>query len=251
MRMHLFYFLKRWMSVVVDFRMLAGLVNLPRYVWQYFKYKHLSADERIKFTDSYPCLSDSISHTPFDAHYYYQAAWLARCLIKEKPGLHIDIGSSVNMLSVLSAQQTIVFLDYRPLQSSLERLHCVAGAITALPFQDASICSLSSLHVLEHIGLGRYGDPLDPQGTRKACNEIKRVLSPGGRLYLSVPVGEERTCFNAHRVFRPGTIIDYLSDFELNEFSFVDDNANFYQNARPEEAEQLDYGCGMFLFSRE
>jgi len=250
MQKRLLNFLKRWMSVIVDFRMLAGLANLPRYVLQYFRYKQLSGNENINFADSYPCLSDSISHTPFDAHYFYQAAWLARRLSEAPTELHIDVGSSINMLSVLSAFQSTIFVDYRPLMTQMKGLQCVAGTVTNLPFSDLSVKSLSSLHVLEHIGLGRYGDPLDPSGTKKACIEISRIMSSGGKFYMSIPVGRERTCFNAHRIFNPKTIVDMLNDFKLLEFSLVDDDAKFTQRISIEEGDSLEYGCGLFVFEK-
>ena len=56
--------------------------------------------------------------------------------------------------------------------------------------------------MVEHIGLRRYGDPLDPDGTVKAMAELKRIVIPGGDLYISVPVDEmNRIYFKAHRAF--------------------------------------------------
>ena len=96
-------------------------------------------------------------------------------------------------------------------------LFTIAGDITRLPFADASIRSLSSLHVIEHIGLGRYGDPIDPSGCFAAMRELSRVLASGGHLYLSTPVGRERVCFNAHRVFAARTILNAVPDLRLDE----------------------------------
>ena len=62
----------------------------------------------------------------------------------------------------------------------------------------------------EHIGLGRYGDPLDPLGTRKAAAELQRVLAPGGQLLFSLPVGRPRVEFNAHRVHDPHEVASWF-----------------------------------------
>lgn len=43
--------------------------------------------------------------------------------------------------------------------------------------------------------------PLDPAGHEKAANELTRVLKPGGTLYIGTPVGQERVCFDAHRLW--------------------------------------------------
>src|SRR2546430_12288402 len=48
------------------------------------------------------------------------------------------------------------------------------------PFGDLELSSVSCLHVAEHIGLGRYGDAIDPLGTRKAIGELARVLAVDG-----------------------------------------------------------------------
>jgi SAM-dependent methyltransferase len=138
----------------------------------------------------------------------------------------------------------------RRLRVALPDLHCVAGSVVRLPFADASLESVSSLHVIEHIGLGRYGDPLDPRGSERAASELARVVKPGGRLYLSVPVGRERVCFNAHRVFSPHTIVGWLRGLRLEGFSMVDDDGRFQEDTPLAAGATLDYGCGMFEFVR-
>jgi SAM-dependent methyltransferase len=142
----------------------------------------------------------------------------------------------------------MVFVDYRPLQAQISGLRVIGGDIKRLPFADGSVRSLSSLHVIEHIGLGRYGDPIDPLAYSVALRELDRVLAPGGYLYLTTPVGRERVCFNAHRVFAPRTILQTLSDLKLDSFDLVDDSGAFTGAVDLARAEQLDYGCGMFAF---
>ena len=200
--------------------------------------------------DSYPCLSDWVSSTPYDPHYFYQAAWLARRLAANIPEKHVDIGSDVRMINVLSAFVPTEYLDFRPLNVRLEGLICNAGNLTSLEKDDDSISSLSCLHVVEHVGLGRYGDPIDPDGSRKALSELQRVLSSGGRLYLSLPVGRERVCFNAHRVFDPSTITTLLSKLDLIEFSLIDDMGIFHQYQSLDAGRTQEYGCGMFVFEK-
>ena len=228
---------------------LVGAFGLPRYAYHWVRFRKQSG-ERLRFSDSHPCLTDWMEATPFDPHYFYQAAWLSRRLASKPPSNHVDIGSDVRMINVLSAFVPTEFLDYRPLNVSLEGLICNAGNLTSLEKDDDSVSSLSCLHVVEHVGLGRYGDPIDPDGSRKALSELQRVLSPGGRLYLSLPVGRERVCFNAHRVFDPSTITALLSKLELIEFSLVDDRGIFHQHQPLEAGSTQEYGCGMFVFEK-
>lgn len=58
-----------------------------------------------------------------------------------------------------------------------------------------------SISSFEHDGLGRYGDPLNPEGDLAAMSKMKRVLKTGALLYLAVPVGRDRLIWNAHRVY--------------------------------------------------
>lgn len=75
---------------------------------------------------------------------------------------------------------------------------------------------------MEHFGLGRYGDPIDPQAWENALKSFQRILAPKGNLYISVPVGKvDKVCFNAHRVFTPQTIIETLDLMEIVEFSYI------------------------------
>jgi SAM-dependent methyltransferase len=143
-----------------------------------------------------------------------------------------------------------VFLDYRPLNARLSGLASVAGDIRSLPFVDSTVTSLSCLHVIEHIGLGRYGDDLDPKGSSKAARELQRILASRGKLYLSVPVGRERVCFNAHRVFSTSTILAWFPALQLTNFSLVGDDGKFLGDISPTAADRMEYGCGMFEFTR-
>lgn len=237
----------RWGAAFLGPHFFTSLGVLPRYLTEWSAYKK-AATQSVSFRDSYPCLTDRVLATPFDPHYFFQAAWLARRLHEQRPSLHVDIGSSAMMINVLSAGVNTVFVDYRPLHVHLSNLSPLAGDIVRLPFLDSSIASLSCLHVIEHVGLGRYGDRLDPAGGQLAAVELQRVLAPGGRLFLSTPVGRERVCFNAHRVFSSNTVKAFFHTLQLKVFSLVDDAGQFTEEAPTEAAANLDYGCGLFEF---
>ena len=113
-------------------------------------------------------------------------------------------------------------VDLRPLPVTMDTLNFKAGSILSLPFADASAPSVSSLCVVEHIGLGRYGDPLDPQGTVKAVAELKRIVQPGGDLYISVPVDDvNRIYFNAHRAFCETYLNELFAPFEICDRKYI------------------------------
>ena len=243
--------LRRWVLAFVAPKPLVGLLYLPRYIRDFFAYRSkVGASALPALADTYPCLTDWTPSTPFDPHYFHQGAWLARCLRETAPAMHVDVGSSVMMVGVLCAHVPTLFVDYRPLMVDMPGLRSIAGDIKRLPFADASLASISSLHVLEHIGLGRYGDALDEAGSRRGAAELARVLAPGGHLYVSVPTGRDRVCFNAHRVFSPDTLMSLFPGLTLCRFALVDDRGRFHATGSPEAARDLEYGCGMYVFRR-
>jgi hypothetical protein len=231
-------------------RPLIGLVYLPRFIGHWIRFSRLYKGGALRFADAHPNLGDWVATTPFDPHYFYQAAWLARQLVSANPPRHLDIGSDVKLIGTLSAFIPTEFMDYRPIDTTLPGLVSTRGDILDLPLANDSVMSLSCLHVVEHIGLGRYGDPVDPEGSRKAMDELGRVIAEGGRLYLSVPVGRERICFNAHRVFSPETILVGFFKLDLISFSLVDDKGHFWPECTTDQASGLEYGCGMFVFEK-
>ena len=178
----------------------------PRYLdffKDWVKYSRLDGAEQIKLTDTYPCMHDKTKTTRFDAHYFYQDIWAFKKIHESKVDHHVDVGSRVDFVGFLTAITRVTFFDLRPLMADLENLHSRKGNILSMPLEDNSVPSLSCLHVAEHVGLGRYGDPLDPLGTKKACRELARILVVGGNLYFSLPVGRPRLRFNAHRIHSP------------------------------------------------
>lgn len=107
------------------------------------------------------------------------------------------------------------------------------------------------MHVVEHIGLGRYGDPLDPKGDLKAIKELKRVLSAGGNLLFVIPIGgRPRIHFNAHRIYSFSQITDYFKEFTLVEFALITDTNGIIQHASSHMANEQTYGCGCFWFKK-
>ena len=165
----------------------------------------------------------------------------------------MDISSTLAFCSIVSAFVPVKFYDYRPARLLLSDLTSERADLLALPFADRSIASLSCLHTVEHVGLGRYGDPLDPDGDLKAMAELTRVLAPGGDLLFVVPTGRPRLVFNAHRIYSFEQVRSAFSELTLHEFSLIPDAAQtrgMILNATKEEADRQNYGCGCYWFRR-
>lgn len=221
-----------------------------RYLRDRRAYGRLAGSQAVRWRNAYPVLAERVATTPYDAHYFFQDVWAARRIAELRPARHVDVGSRVDFVGFLTAMCDVTFVDIRPLEVELEGLTPIAGSVLDLPFSDGSLESVSCLHVAEHVGLGRYGDPLDPAGTVKAISELQRVVAPGGQLLFSGPVGAERVCFNAHRVNDPRKVVGWFDELELVEFSGVDDQGAFRRHRSVEELADARYGCGLFRFTR-
>lgn len=213
-------------------------------------FNQLGVQYGIKIDNFFPCLNDNTEYTSFDAHYIYHPAWAARIVKQIAPYKHIDISSTLHFCTLLSAFIPIEFYDYRPAVLNLDNLNSRRADLLNLPFENNSIESISCMHTIEHIGLGRYGDPIDPIGDIKAINELKRVCAIGGNILFVVPVGTPQIMFNAHRIYDPQTILNQFEGFKLKDFSVVMDNTDFVQNPSFELVKQQTYGCGCFWFEK-
>ncbi len=253
------------------FRLLHNIgIKIPPLLWLHKKikpritfiqdfvtFKRLLPNAKSNFPlawqDRQPCLKDNTSKTKFDRHYIYHTAWAARILAKQQPAYHVDISSTLFFSTMVSAFIPVTFYDYRPAQITLDRLTSSHADLISLPFSDGEVRSLSCMHVVEHIGLGRYGDQLDPNGDLKAMNELQRVLAPGGMLLFVVPVGQPKIVFNAHRIYAYQQILEYFNDLQLREFSLIPDKTDqrgLIPNATQEMADAQSYGCGCFWFEK-
>lgn len=213
--------------------------------------KNSSGRFEIDWKNAKPYLDDSTATTGFDAHYVYHPAWAARIVKKINPSVHIDISSTLHFCAQLSAFIPVEFYDYRPALLNLDNLKSERAELTNLFFKSNSVESLSCMHTVEHIGLGRYGDVIDPEGDLKAITELKRVVKPGGSFLFVVPVGKPVVVFNAHRIYDAKVVTQLFSGFSLKDFSLIKDNNEFVNNADITEAALQEYGCGCFWFVKD
>ena len=237
-------------------KIIVILYNYTIFIKDFYIFKKMSRKDsrfQIRWKNRYPQLSDKTSFTNFDTHYIYHPAWAIRTVKKIKPEFHVDISSTLIFSSMLSAFISVKFYDYRPATIKLDNLTSEKADLNRLPFKDNSVTSLSCMHTVEHIGLGRYGETIDPNGDLKAINELARVLAKDGNLLFVVPIGKPKVQFNAHRIYSYAQIIDYFKNLELVEFSLIPDNAietGIITNATQKQADEQNYGCGCFWFKK-
>lgn len=206
-----------------------------------------------------PCLQDWCEEGGATKNeYFWQDLLVAREIFKAAPERHVDIGSRVDgFVAHVASFRDIEVFDMRP----------VRAAIPGVTFRQADLMnpidnlegycdSLSCLHALEHFGLGRYGDPVDPAGHERGIANMGRLLKPDGIFYLSVPVGRARIEFNANRVFYPEEIVMIAASHSLSLSSFTAVHSNgTIRNYQPYEApfDELankSYTLGIFRFRK-
>ena len=239
-----------WLRPIVEFRPRRAARGYAKLARDWKRYSALPGAERLRMRDAWPMLYDDTRRTGFDSHYFYQGVWAFGHIQRSQPQVHVDVGSLLRYMGFVSVTTPVLFLDIRPAMIRLPGFLPVGATLLRLPFADGSVGSISCLHVVEHVGLGRYGDPLDADGSGRALDELARVLSAGGDLYLSLPIGLQRVCFNAHRIFEPGWVTSRLPELELVDFAGVDDRGRFRAAAEPEDFASSNYACGMYHLRR-
>lgn len=245
--------IKRFIKVL-GFHRLTNLGRLPLFIRDYVRFKKQTFSHKKRFTlrtrDLYPCIEDRSKTHAFDAHYIYHPAWASRIIAETRPRKHVDISSSLSFVTIASAFVPIDFYDYRPADIRISNFKPQHADINNLPFGSYSVKSISCMHVIEHIGLGRYGDVIDYDGDLKAIRELKRVVEFGGDLLIVVPIGKARIEYNAHRIYSYAQILSLFDGYSLENFGFVTDKDVFIENCDPLITRYQSYGCGCFWFKR-
>jgi hypothetical protein len=99
---------------------------------------------------------------------------------------------------------------------------CQAIATDFIEEHFAPVDIIVSFSSLEHSGLGRYGDALNPDGDRDAAAQAWCMLRPGGLFVLGLPMSckdDGETVFNAHRIYGFERLAYIASNFELLGFA--------------------------------
>jgi SAM-dependent methyltransferase len=166
-------------------------------------------------------------------HYFHQDIHVARKIFLNKPIRHLDIGSRTDgFVAHVSVYREIEIIDIREQMSNVKNIKFRLADLMNMPKDIMnSYDSISSLHAIEHFGLGRYGDPIDYFGHVKALENIHKILKINGIFYFSTPIGSQRIEFNAHRVFALKYLINlFAENYKTKSFSYVNDDGIFFEN---------------------
>lgn len=230
----------------------ASVRSLPIYLKnrsEFRKQAKAAGDNAFPEGQLFPCLADR--HMPggtATGHYFHMDLHCAKLIASRTAQRHIDVGSRVDgFVAHVASFRTIEVLDIRPIKAKAANITFHQHDLMAGPGQFKQACdSLSCLHALEHLGLGRYGDTVDYNGHLKGWNALYDMLKPNGRLYFAVPMGNQRIEYDAHRVFSMQYLLETMINpkYDLESFAYVDDNGELQTNADTNTKDaRANFGC--------
>ncbi len=237
------------------------ILGLRFYFHDYFIIKKQKGiDSKFYFGRNFPMLNERFSQSgTMSGHYFHQDLFIVKKIFMKNPKRHIDIGSRTDgFVAHVAVFRKIEIIDIREQTSKTDNIIFRKVDLMKLPDDMIDNCdSISSLHAIEHFGLGRYGDPIDYNGYLKAIVNITKILKTAGKFYFSVPIGNQRIEFNAQRVFSVRYLLElFNANFILDSFSFVDDKGDLFENVELAQIEidknyGCHYGCGIFEFTKK
>jgi SAM-dependent methyltransferase len=236
-------------------RSLITLAELPYFLKTMTAYKHAARDGPfpLRLRSLRPLLLDRKDQAgQINNHYFFQDIWAARKIYAARPARHVDVGSRIDgFVAHILCFMPAEVVDIRPLESEISGLSFIQEDATHLTgYADNSVESVSSLHAVEHFGLGRYGDIINPNACFSAMKALQRVLRPGGHLYFSVPLGAKRVQFNSQRIFDSDTVLKTFDELRLISFAAVDDTNRFVDPACLDDYATASSTCGLFEFTK-
>ena len=233
-----------------------ALRGLPKYISD-FRYFRRRYNGRLSLL---PCLQDWYEEAgSANNEYFWQDLLVAKMIYAAKPEKHVDIGSRLDgfVAHVASFRDLEVF-DVRPVSVKIPGITFKQADLMQSDLIPEAYCdSLSCLHALEHFGLGRYGDQIEALGFDRGLTNMAKILKNNGTFYLSVPVGEPRVEFNAHRVSNPRSIVRLARDnfLELANLTVIRQGHNVAQIEVDDETieglSRQKYSLAIFKFIKK
>jgi hypothetical protein len=225
-------------------------LGLPRYIKDFFIFR-----KKGRITNIHPVSHEFKSFAgSASGQYFHQDLIIAQKIFQKNPTRHIDVGSRIDgFIAHLASFRKVECFDIRPLLDSGHENILFEKKDIMLEQEENQTDSLSCLHTLEHFGLGRYGDRLDPEGHIKGFRNLVKMLKPNGTLYISVPISNVfKVHFNSHRSFHPKDVLEWDNEsINLIEFDYVDDSGALHKNFDLINFDvKINKGLGIYTFKK-
>lgn len=240
-------------SIGINLLKLKNIIYFPGYLYDAF----IFFVKNRKFFYLAPVLGDKIAFSgSYDLQYFYQDLIVANYIYKHQPKKHVDIGSRVDgFISNVASFRKIEVFDIR--NNSFQHPNIIFKRVDFMNLNNKLLeitDSVSSLHTLEHFGLGRYGDKIDTEGHIKGFKNIIKILKKGGFFYYSTPISDKnRVFFNSERTFNPKEVLNWSNNLILLKFDYIDQKNKVYFNFdinNNKNFKNLNYGCGIYTFKK-
>lgn len=240
----------------INLRVLFSLYKFPKFIKDLITFKLYGGS----INSIFPILYDYNDFAGnIKSQYFHQDLHVSSLIYQNKPINHIDVGSRIDgFVSNISVFMIVDVMDIRKLEIKKKNINFKRGDITNKEFNNKlKYMSVSCLHSIEHFGLGRYDDPVNPNGHIIGFNNLYKLLDKGALLYISFPVSSrKRIEFNAHRVFGFLDIFDWMydlniKDLELISFDLIDDKSNLIVNQDIHNISlDIKFGCGIYTLKK-
>ena len=156
----------------------------------------------------------------------------------------LDIGSGGSSLpgDLAKIGKETYSIDFRPPPRKCS-FTFVQGDVRQMPFLDDFFDIVTIVSTIEHVGLGRYGDPIDTDGDKKAIEEIRRIVKPGGMLIMTIPCGYDTICYSKDRVplgkvYSSQSLLRLLLAFQIMEMSYISKRKRVWFDTSLHQAEK-------------
>ncbi len=234
----------------INLTKVKNIIYIFSFIRDYLNFRKLSYIDHIV-----PILGeDKEKSSKIIKHYFSQDLLVASYIYKNNPKKHVDVGSRVDgFVAHIAAFRKIEVFDIRYNNFQFKNIIFKKKDISKIDKSLINYCdSISCLHTIEHFGLGRYGDQIDPSGHIKGFKNLIKILKTGGTLYISFPVADKNTIyFNSERSFNPKEILKWSNEVKLIKFDFIDDNEKIFLDANLEKFnKKVKYGCGIYTLKK-
>ncbi|XOV90872.1 MAG: DUF268 domain-containing protein [Bacteroidota bacterium] len=249
-----------WVFGLAPDHLWLNIRSIGWFIKDYFKFQKSDKEKAFPFKIPYPVFSERFAESGrIGGHYFHQDLLVANKIFNAKPNKHVDVGSRTDgFVAHVASFREIEVVDIRKADVNIRNIKFIeADFMVPNPEWEEYTDSISSLHVIEHFGLGRYNDPIDPAGYLKGLDNIYSMLKKGGKFYFSTPIGPQRINFNAHRVFSMNYLKELLlGRYMLDSFSYIDDSGDLHENADVNSKEaglnfNCTFGCGVFELTKK